>query len=416
MKRLKLTDKLFKARVLLPTAAAAFLVTLTVYVLKGAAALEQVGLRGLYFAMSMALVFGLFLVGSILSDQNETHMVSYLCSVTVLVAIGLAYQFLFEDFYHHLMMVLISGGVGSVAFVIWRRMNGLNRPMYRLVLLMIFGLLAANLLLAPEINGARLWIVIGGLSFQPGELVKILLIVLGAASFRNGRRGALYCFASLCSCGVLLYLHDLGGAIVVFALFLLMTYLLFDSRLLSLSLMAAAVAGFICAVNILPYAAERMAAWGKAMTETGSWQQRSYITGVLLGGFDGLGLKDAHWFTDVFSASSDGAMAGVMAVYGVPLAMVAVCAYAVLAGQALLNHSVCTSAYFIHAQLGMYIFVQVVLNLCGSLDALPFTGIVAPLTSDGGSATICFSVLLGIGAAALAPRVTNTKEETSYEI
>ena len=41
MKRVKLTDKLFKARVLLPTAAAAFLVSLTVYVLKGAAALNR---------------------------------------------------------------------------------------------------------------------------------------------------------------------------------------------------------------------------------------------------------------------------------------------------------------------------------------------------------------------------------------
>lgn len=411
MKRM-LTDKPGKTRVLLPAAMALFLLALTVFVLKGAAALEHVGLRGLYYAMGMALIFGVFLAGSVLSSQYRTHIISYLCAVTVLVAVGLSYQLLFEDFLYHLMTVLAGIAAACVAFVVWRRLNGLNHLLFRGTVLAVFGLLAANVLLGTEVNGARLWIVVGGVSFQPGELVKVLLIVLGATSFRNPRRGALYCLASACSCGVLLYLHDLGGAATIFALFLLMTYLLFDNRWLSGSLMAAAAAVFLCAVHMLPYAAERMAAWGKAMAEGGSWQQRSYIVGVLLGGFDGLGLKDAHWFTDVFSASSDGALAGVMAVYGVPMAMITMIAYAVLAGQAMLNHSVYTSAYFIHAQLGMYLFVQVLLNLGGSLDALPFTGITAPVgISSGGSSVVCSLLLVGVGAAALAPRVNAPKEE-----
>lgn len=410
------TNKMVKSRVLLPLVVVAFVAALTVFVWKESAALEHVGLRGLYFSVGMALVLGVYLVCAILSYQYEAYIVSYLSAVTILVAIGLSYQFLFEDFLHHLVTILVGIVSACVAFVLWRRLKGgLSRPMYRLLLLTIFGLLVVNLLLGTEVNGARLWIVVGGFSFQPGELVKVLLIVLGSASFRNARRGILYCVASICSCAALLYLRDLGGAATVFALFLLMSYLLFDNRLFSLSLMGSAVAGFVGAIRMLPYAAQRMASWGNAMTETGSWQQRHYIIGVLLGGFDGLGLQDAHWYTDVFSANSDGAMGGVMAVYGVPVAMIAMISYAVLAAQALLNHSVYTSSYFIHAQLGMYLFVQVLLSFCGALDLLPFTGITSLLISAGGSSVVCSFLLIGLGAAALAPKITTPKEGINNE-
>ena len=98
-----------------------------------------------------------------------------------------------------------------------------------------------------------------------------------------------------------------------------------------------------------------------------------------------------------------------MAVLGVPTAMITLGAYAFLAAQPAMNKSVYTSAFLIHAQLGMYILVHVLLNILGALDVLPMTG-VAVFTSAGGTVAICFSILLGLGAAALDPHLAPYKE------
>ena len=96
-----------------------------------------------------------------------------------------------------------------------------------------------------------------------------------------------------------------------------------------------------------------------------------------------------------------------MAVLGMPVISIALGAYALLASQASVNRSVYTSSFFIHAQMGLYIAVHVLLNFAGATDLLPFTGLVAPMVSSGGTATLCFQMLLGLGAAALNPKMNS---------
>jgi cell division protein FtsW (lipid II flippase) len=147
------------------------------------------------------------------------------------------------------------------------------------------------------------------------------------------------------------------------------------------------------------------------MTLADTWQQREFITATLLGGFRGLGLGNAHHFTEIFASREDGAIAGVMAIYGVPMVCVAIGSYALLMAQPLYNRAVYPSNYLIMSQVSALIFCQVILNFAGSLDLLPFTGVNGPLISAGGSSAICFCVLLGMIAASLHPAVKTKKEE-----
>lgn len=401
------------AQLALPAMVVLFLLALTASVLSQADSLGDIGGRKLTFAADMVALSLLLLAGCAYSLCRRAGLESFLCAVFVIVGIGAAFQFLFEDYSKHMTMIFAGIFIGVVVYLIWRRMNGLNNALFLLVLFGIFALLVLNILFGfnDEPDGARLWVNVGLFSFQPGEVVKILLIVLGAASYRNAKRGALYCLASGASCAVLMLLRDVGGAAVIFAIFLLMSYLLFDNRLLSGGIMLAAIVAFFYMVSVLPYAMERVSGWGQAMVNPASTQQRQYILAVLLGGFDGLGLEHASWFTEVFSAESDGAAAGVMAVYGVPMAGILLAAYAGLTSQAAWSDSVYPSGYFILAQMGMYVAVQVLLNLAGSLDVLFFTGIVCPMgISNGGTATICSFMLLGLSAAALNPYVARREE------
>ena len=91
-------------------------------------------------------------------------------------------------------------------------------------------------------NGARLWIRIGGYQMQPGEFVKLLLVISLAGYLRENREVLTYArrrvlgvdipapatwARSRCggvSLGVLAVMNDLGSALLLFGIFLAMIY------------------------------------------------------------------------------------------------------------------------------------------------------------------------------------------------
>ena len=104
----------------------------------------------------------------------------------------------------------------------------------------LFGLTAVGLLVLPalpvigqRINGARLWVHVGGIQFQPGELAKIMLIVFLAGYLREKRevlaQGRLKDFGPLLAIWgaamlVLVETNDLGSALLYYGIFLAMLY------------------------------------------------------------------------------------------------------------------------------------------------------------------------------------------------
>ncbi|HKP18194.1 MAG TPA: FtsW/RodA/SpoVE family cell cycle protein [Gaiellaceae bacterium] len=104
----------------------------------------------------------------------------------------------------------------------------------------LFGLSAVGLLALPAlpgigatINGARLWVKVGPLQFQPGELAKVALIVFLAGYLREKRevlaQGRLKDFGPLlliwgAAMLVLVETNDLGSALLYFGIFLAMLY------------------------------------------------------------------------------------------------------------------------------------------------------------------------------------------------
>jgi cell division protein FtsW (lipid II flippase) len=104
----------------------------------------------------------------------------------------------------------------------------------------LFGLSAIALLVLPalpvigtSVNGARLWVHVGSLQFQPGELAKVFLIVFLAGYLREKRevlaQGRLKDFGPLLliwggAMLVLVETNDLGSALLYFGIFLGMLY------------------------------------------------------------------------------------------------------------------------------------------------------------------------------------------------
>ena len=90
------------------------------------------------------------------------------------------------------------------------------------------GLLAFNLLFGVEKFGARNWIQLGGVSFQPSEFVKVCFIYVGASTLSRlmaKRNIVLFIAYSAVICACLALMKDFGTAIIFFVAFLVIAFL-----------------------------------------------------------------------------------------------------------------------------------------------------------------------------------------------
>ena len=120
------------------------------------------------------------------------------------------------------------------------------------------------------VNGARLWIGVGSLEFQPGELAKIMLIVFLAGYLREKRevlaQGRLKDFGPLLviwgmAMLVLLETRDLGGGLLYFGIFLGILYAA-TGRVAYVAVgLALFVVGSIGVWKVTPHVQERVTIW-----------------------------------------------------------------------------------------------------------------------------------------------------------
>src|SRR5437764_14518748 len=144
-----------------------------------------------------------------------------------------------------------------------------NRELANLI---VVGLLVLPALpvLGTSVNGARLWVHVGSLQFQPGELAKVFLIVFLAGYLREKRevlaQGRLKDFGPLLMIwgGAMLVLvetNDLGSALLYYGIFLAMLYVA-TARLLYVGLGAALfIAGAAGVYQLVPHVRERITIW-----------------------------------------------------------------------------------------------------------------------------------------------------------
>lgn len=268
------------------------------------------------------------------------------------------------------------------------------------------GLLALNIFTSDSLNGAKSWLQIAGFSFQPSELVKVAYIYAGAATleklFRRGNLYAFILFSALCV-GALALIGDFGSALVFFLCFLVISFLRSGSiATVLLAVSGAAMASFL-AVSVKPYIAARFAAWGHVWDDAyGAGYQQTRALGAAAGG--GLLGKGAGggWLTEVFAADTDMVFAVVCEEQGLIIALCMVLSVLTLAFFAVRTARHGRSSYYAIgacAAVSM-LMAQMALNVFGSLDLLPFTGVTFPFVSRGGSSLIaCWMMMAFIKGA-----------------
>lgn len=268
------------------------------------------------------------------------------------------------------------------------------------------GLLAFNLLFGVEKFGARNWIQLGGVSFQPSEFVKVCFIYVGASTLSRlmaKRNIVLFIAYSAVICACLALMKDFGTAIIFFVAFLVIAFLRSGNfATIALAIAATGFAG-ILVLRFLPYARNRFEAWGHvwdyALT-TGYSQTRSMMC-IASGGLFGLG-PGKGWLKYVAASDTDLVFAFVSEEWGLIMAVLMVACIVILACFVVRSAPAGRSCFYtIGACAAVTVMVtQTILNVFGMADFLPLTGVTFPFVSNGGSSMVCVWGLLAFIKAA----------------
>lgn len=364
--------------------------------------------RAKYYSIAMLFVGALLLAGFIYYMFADVYFAAPLSALGILLAIGISFRCIISFEMKDVLLLVVSVAAGFVVYFVCKRMTTMNNKIFYALCGSVILLLIINLIFGdpPEgvKEGARLWLNVFGVSIQPGEIIKFLLVMIGAYSYGNNKRIMLYYGTSLFSCFTLLALKDLGTASIIFTLALMMTILLLDSIKMFLVCIIMAVGAVVVAVLMFDYVRERFMNFGNAMDNPAS-QQAQLLKAVVFGGIGGLGISNSSYIINIFAIDTDMVVAGIASVFGVGMLLVVMLCYSVLVLLPRKNAAVYPWAYYVTTQASVAIVVQVLLNFLGSMDIIPFTGVVAPFLSSGGSATLTYCMIFGLVFAALNPKI-----------
>ncbi|MBO0691453.1 MAG: FtsW/RodA/SpoVE family cell cycle protein [Acidimicrobiaceae bacterium] len=313
--------------------------------------------------------------------------------------------------------------IGVAAFVVTllvvRRARDLERYRYS------FAFLGICLLLLPlvphigeDINGARLWIHLGPLNFQPGEIAKLALAVFFASvlveradllsqpTLRLGRFIFIdprYLAPILLAWGVSLLIflaeNDLGSSFLFFALFIGMLWIA-TGRNLYLGLGAGLFAGgSIFALKAIGHAQSRIQAWLNPWShaQTTGYQSIQAWFAIAAGKVfgEGAGQSSAGHIPE---ASTDYIFAVVANELGLIGATAILIAYLLMVGTGLRIALRAQREFekLLAAGLSLILGVQAFVIVGGVIRLIPLTGITLPFVSYGGSSLVANYILLAM--------------------
>lgn len=285
----------------------------------------------------------------------------------------------------------------------------------------IAGLLAVILLILPMIpglgltvNGAKVWIQVAGLTFQPGEIAKIALAIF-FAGYLVQRRESLSMVGKtflglrlprgrdlgpilvvwVLSMAVIVFQRDLGTGLLYFGLFIVMLYVATGQSSWVWMGLGLIVIGSLIANQMLDYVHGRFSNWYDAFSDTnfnsdgGSFQLVQGLFGLAHGGVIGTGLgQGMPEITPV--SQSDYIIASLGEELGLAGIFAILCLYLLLVNRGLrigfAGHD--DFSKLLAVGLSFTIALQCFIVIGGVMRVIPLTGLTTPFLAAGGSSLV----------------------------
>jgi cell division protein FtsW (lipid II flippase) len=273
-----------------------------------------------------------------------------------------------------------------------------------------------------RINGAQLWIGIGGLTFQPGEIAKIALTIffagylvqrkdslsvtgrriLGVQLPRARELGPILVFW-VASILVLVLERDLGTSLLFFGLFLVMIYTATGRAIYVAVGLGMFITSGLVVARMGGYVGGRIDAWLNPFDQTnydavgGSYQLVQGLFGLAHGGLTGTGLGGgipqlvplAESDFIIASIGEELGLIGLFAVFAIYILFVA------RGIRIAVNHTDDFSR-LLAVGLSFVIALQCFIVIGGVTRVVPLTGLTTPLLAAGGSSLLANWIIIGL--------------------
>mgnify|MGYP003302170171 CR=1 FL=1 len=309
-------------------------------------------------------------------DTGYTVTTKYLQKQGVCALIGLAAMY----------------GFSRIPAALWSR---LAWPVYAVSILLLLLVLVAG----ESVNGARRWINVAGIQFQPSEIAKFAMIVLLArltktfgADAKTFRYGVLGFGCAMLGLLIPLALEKHLSAIMLMGMVGVVMMFVAGTRGKWLAAGAASAGVFVIIyITFMGYAGDRVTAWlhpEQDPADTG-YQILQSLYAIGSGGVFGLGLgRSRQKYLYLPFQYNDYIFAIICEELGLvgALGIIVMFAATIIRGYWIALHARDRFSTVLAAGLVTLIAVQTVLNLCVVTNLLPSTGIALPFFSYGGTA------------------------------
>jgi cell division protein FtsW len=318
---------------------------------------------------------------------------------------------------HFLLRHVISMAIGLVVALLafqvrmdtWEK---LARPLF--VLALIFLVVVLLPFIGKGVNGARRWISLGVVTFQPSELAKLATIIYAADYMVRKMdvkekffRAVLPMGVAVGLAGVLLLAEpDMGAFIVIATIALGILFLGGVNARMLFMILGVLILAFVLMIAESPWRRERIFAYldpfsaehalgkGYQLTHSLIAIGRGEVWGVGLGG----SVEKLHWLPE---AHTDFLLAVIGEEFGLVGVSLVICLFLWLSRRIMVigRQAIALEKVFsglVAQGVGIWIGFQSFINMGVNLGALPTKGLTLPLMSYGGSAIMMNLIAIAI--------------------
>lgn len=261
-------------------------------------------------------------------------------------------------------------------------------------------LLGATLALGTSEFGAKSWIKIGSIAFQPSELVKILFVLYLSSALAQKPRFKNLIVPTVCSAVIILFFvaeTDMGSALIFVMTFLVVLFIATGNYFYSILGIGAVSGASVIAYHLFSHIQTRVQIWQNPWEDVtgGGYQIAQSLFAICTWGVMGIGFTKGY-ASSIPVVEKDFIFAAVCEEFGVIFAvgliLVLVMIFLEGARAALENHSRFLS--LLVAGFTALIAFQSFLIIGGVIKMIPLTGVTLPLVSYGGTSIVTTYVII----------------------
>ncbi|MEX2646853.1 MAG: FtsW/RodA/SpoVE family cell cycle protein [Gaiellaceae bacterium] len=369
-------------------------------------------------SLSYAVFFlGLYLVAHVAARIAVPYADPYLLPmVALLTAVGLTliYRLNPDDAFRQGLWIVVGVAAFSGTLLAlradYRRLES-YKYLFGIGAIVLLALPAAPVI-GKTVNGARLWVDLGPLQFQPGEFAKLALIVFLAGYLREKREvlaqarpkelGPLLVIWGAAML-VLVQTGDLGSALLYFGIFLGMLYVATARPAFVGAGLALFVGGAVALYQVVPRVEQRVTAWLDPWSDPdqSGYQIIQSLYSIANGGFWGTGLGRGTFTTTAGDtlipfAKTDFIFSVIAQELGLVGAAALLLVYMLVVVRGFRTALLADDGFskLLAAGLTFGLAIQSFIILGGIVRLIPLTGITLPFVSYGGSSIVANFVLL----------------------